>query len=460
MAAKPLSPSRRSFVKNMVSTAAATTFAAPAILRAADPVEKPAEVTTSSKEKLRLAFIGTGGIGGMHMDEFPKHGITVPCYCDVDSSRWGEAKKRWPEAKGYQDYREMIDKQGKDFDAVVVGTPDHHHYPATILAMQAGKATYTQKPLTHTVWEARQLALAAKKYRVATQMGNQGHGGEGWRLLYEWVRSGSIGTIKEVHSWTDRPIWPQGINRPEGEDPVPASLNWDVWIGPAPMRPFKKDVYHPFAWRGWWDFGAGALGDMAAHTMDGMFWALDAFDPVSVEPTAMTEMNGETFPKAGVMKWHFAAKGDRPAFDGYWYEGGLRPQRPAELEADRNLPKTGNLFIGTKATIMVAGDYGNSPRIIPETKSKEIGKPPKMLERSPGNYAEWVQAAKGEKPLDYCKSNFAYAGPMTECMILGNIAMRTGRKLEWDAANLKVTNVPEANQYVNKEYRQGWKYEV
>jgi len=461
MAGSGNSTSRRSFVKTMVGSAAAATFAAPAIIRAADPTDKPDTATsTSSKEKLRLAFIGTAGIGDAMIKTFAPLGIAVPCYCDVDSSHWGEAKKRWPDAKGYQDYREMIDKEGKNFDAAVVGIPDHHHYPATILCMKAGKATYTQKPLTHTVWEARQLGLAYKKYKVATQMGNQGHGGEGWRLVYEWVRSGALGTIKEVHSWTNRPIWPQGIDRPKGEDPVPSDLNWDCWVGPAPMRPFKKDTYHPFKWRGWWDFGAGALGDMAAHTMDGMFWALDAFDPVSAEPVAMADMNGETFPKSGVMKWHFAAKGDRPAFDGFWYEGGLKPQRPAELESTRKLPETGNLFIGTKATIMVSGDYGDSPRIIPETKMKEIGKPPKMLERSPGNYVEFVMAAKGEKPLDYCKANFSYAGPMVECMLLGNIAMRMGRKLEWDAANLKVTNVPEANKFVNKEYRDGWKFEI
>jgi predicted dehydrogenase len=452
------STSRRSFVKTLAGSAAAAAFAAPAILRGADPAEKPD--TATSKDKLRLAFIGTGGIGGMHIDEFSKLGIVVPCYCDVDSSHWTEAKKRWPDAKGYQDYREMIDKEGKNFDAAVIGIPDHHHFPATILAMKAGKATYTQKPLTHTVWESRQLALAFKKYKVATQMGNQGHGQEGWRIGVEYVKSGMLGTIKEVHTWTNRPIWPQGIERPKGEDPVPSTLNWDCWIGAAPMRPYKNDTYHPFKWRGWWDFGAGALGDMAAHTMDGMFWALDAFDPVSVEPVTMADMNGETFPKAGVMKWHFAARGDRPAFDGYWYEGGLKPQRPPELEPNRKLPETGNLFIGTKATMMVSGDYGNSPRIIPESKQKELGKPPKMLERSPGNYVEWVSAAKGEKPLDYCKSNFSYAGPMCECMILGNIAMRMGRKLEWDGPNLTVTNVPEANKFVNKEYRDGWKFEI
>ena len=444
------STSRRFFLKKAAFASAALAVG-PAILRSASPNSKPT-----------FAFVGTGGMGGGQMGEFGNMGVNCVCYCDADSGHWGDAAKRWPNAKGYQDYREMFDKHAKEFDAVTVGTPDHNHYPASILALMAKKHCYTQKPLTHTVWEARQLALAAKKYGVATQMGNQGHAGEGWRLVYEWIKSGALGDIKEVHSWTNRPIWPQGMATPAGEDPVPASLNWDAWIGPAPMRPFKKDVYHPFKWRGFWDFGAGALGDMACHTMDGLFWALDPGHPISVECTEASEPTGDVYPKKSIIKWEYAARNGRPAFASFWYDGGNKPPRPAELEADRNLPETGNLFIGTKATIMIQGDYGDSPRIIPEAKMKEIGKPPRMLERSPGHYREFYMAVAGEKPIDFPKSNFSYAGPMSESIILGNVALKAGvgKKLMWDGPNLQVTNMPEMNKYVNKEYRNGWDFHM
>ncbi|MBN2447506.1 MAG: Gfo/Idh/MocA family oxidoreductase [Phycisphaerae bacterium] len=408
--------------------------------------------------KLRIAFIGTGGIGGYHLEHASEFDIVCPCYCDVDTSRMGKAAEMHPNAKPYQDYRQMFDKEHKNIDAVMVGTPDHHHYPATMIAMQLGKHVYTQKPLTHTPWEARQLAEAMKKYQVATQMGNQGHASEGWRLIYEWINSGAIGDVVETHTFTDRPVWPQGVELPAEASPVPATLDWDVWLGPAKPRDYHDKTYHPFSWRGWWDFGAGALGDMACHTMDGVFWALDPGHPSSVEPVATTPMVGDSFPKASAIKWEFPRNGKRRAFTAYWYDGGLRPKFPKDLEIGRNMPATGNLFIGTKGTLMVQGDYGESPRIIPETRMKEIGKPPQMLERSPGHVNEWILAASGEKPIDFPKSNFAYAGPMTESILLGNIALRMARRLEWDGEKMEFTNIPEANQYVTKEYRDGWKF--
>jgi len=352
----------------------------------------------------------------------------------------------------------MFDKEHKNFDAVMIGTPDHHHYPATMIAMQLGKHVYTQKPLTHTPWEARQLAAAAKKYKVATQMGNQGHAMEGWRLVYEWIHSGALGDIIETHTWTDRPVWPQGMARPEGTDPVPANLNWDAWLGPAPERPYKDKAYHPFVWRGWWDFGAGAPGDMACHTMDVIFWALVRGHPKDVAPIAVTAVNKGAFPTASMGRWEFPARGKRPPFVAHGYDGDLRPTTPTALELNRKLPDTGNLFVGTKATLLVQGDYGETPRVIPETKMREIGKPPRLLERSPGHVQEWLMAAAGEQPIDFPKSNFAYAGPMSETLLLGNIALRVGRRLEWNGEKLEFTNVPEANQYVTKEYRSGWKF--
>ena len=414
--------------------------------------------TAPYRQELRVAYIGTGGIGGYHLEETHELGVACPCFCDVDTTKMEKAVEYFPNANRYQDYREMFDKEHHNIDAVMIGTPDHHHYPATIIAMQLGKHVYTQKPLTHTPWEARQLAEAAQKYNVVTQMGNQGHACEGWRLVYEWIHSGALGKITEVHTWTDRPIWPQGIDRPEESDPVPDHLDWDVWLGPAPVRPYKKDVYHRFNWRGWWDFGAGALGDMACHTMDGLFWALDPGHPTAIEPVAMTPVNDETFPKSSIIKWEFPARGRRRAFTAYWYDGGLRAACPAKVEFGRKLPSTGNLFMGTKASILVAGDYGNSPRIFPESKMEEIGKPPRLLERSPGHIKEWIMACKGEKPIDFCKSNFAYAGPFSEAVLLGNVALRVGRRIEWDGPNMTVTNVPEANQYISKEYREGWRF--
>jgi predicted dehydrogenase len=403
---------------------------------------------------LRVAFIGTGGMGGGHVEEMSKIGVSCPCYCDVDTNNQGKAKEKYPNATAYQDYRRMFDKEARNIDAVMVGTPDHHHFPATIIAMQLGINVYTQKPLTQTVWEARILQRAAKRYNVVTQMGNQGHAGEDWRRLYEIIHAGGIGDVKAVHTWTDRPIWPQGIDRPEGSDPVPPNLDWDVWLGPGPVRPFKSRAYHPFVWRGWWDYGAGALGDMACHTMDGMFWSLDPGWPTAVEPVVINNKTAETFPNSSIIKWEFPAKGDRLEFVQYWYDGGLKPDRPADLEEGRELPGTGNLFVGTKGTLIIAGDYGSGITTIPEPLINEIGDPPKLLERSPGHYIEWVLACKGEGKT---WSNFDYAAPMTETILLGNVAVHVGERIEWDGEKVEITNLPDANRYINKDYRDGWK---
>ena len=458
------STSRRSFLKSAalagIAAAASGGLAQTASGKRGGslPTLPARDVMAPKLDTLRIAYIGTGGIGNSHLKGTRELGVTCPCYCDIDTERMEMAAEFYPDAKPYQDYREMFDKEKDNFDAVMVGTPDHHHYPATILAMRLGKHVYTQKPLTHTAWEARQLKLAAEQYPVATQMGNQGHAGEGWRLIYEWVHSGALGDVTEAHSWTDRPIWPQALTRPEETDEVPPSVNWDAWLGPAPAAPYKKELCHPFAWRGWWDYGAGALGDMACHTMDGVFWALQPGYPTAVEPLAATPITPDCYPNSSMIKWEFPASHWRPGFTAYWYDGNLKPPYPPELEIGREWASTGNLFVGTKAKLFVSGSYGQSPRIIPETKMKEIGKPPQMLERSPGHMEEWIMAAKGEKPIDFPKSRFAYAAPMTETIALGNIALRVGRRLEWDGEKMEFTNCPEANQYVSKEYREGWKF--
>ncbi|MDQ1257953.1 MAG: hypothetical protein QG656_2561 [Candidatus Hydrogenedentes bacterium] len=447
------STERKTTRRRFLTTAGATGLAA-------FYVAKTSWAQQSPNAKLNVAFVGVGGIGGSHTEGAFGQGVACPCCAEVDSRRLENVTKRWPDAVCYSDYREMFDKQQKDIDAVMVGTPDHHHFPATIIAMQLGKHVYTQKPLTHTIWEARELLKASQKYKVATQMGNQGHANEGNRIIYEYIRSGWLGEIKTVHAWTNRPIWPQGIERPEGEDPVPPEMNWDVWLGPAPVRPYKQDVYHPSSWRGWWDFGGGAVGDMACHTIDGMVWGMDAVAPAACEPVALMPVNDETFPSAASVRWDFPANDWRGAFEMYWHEGGLKPAVPPELRMGKNLPETGNLIIGSKATLLVVGDYGDSPRIIPEDKRKELGKPPQLLERSPGHMEEWFMACRGEKPIDFPKSGFSYSVPLTETALLGNLAMRTQHRLEWNSEKLEVTNLPEANKFVNKEYREGWRFQA
>ncbi|MEX2671104.1 MAG: Gfo/Idh/MocA family oxidoreductase [Phycisphaeraceae bacterium] len=412
----------------------------------------------SANEKINFAFVATGGRAGAHVGAMSQMGHNSPCFAEVLESNQSNAAEAWPSAQRYSDYRRMFDKHHNEFDAVFVATPDHTHFHAAASALELGKHVYCEKPLTWSVWEARRLTELAQKNKVQTQMGNQGHADEGWRVLIELVRAGAIGNLKEAHTWTNRPVWPQGMHRPKQIDPVPAGLDWNTWIGPAPLRHYTKDTY-PFAWRGWRDFGAGALGDMACHTMDGLFWAFDPGHPISVEPLMTEGLTGDAFPTGSTVKWEFAAKGDRPAFTSYWYDGKKAdgsanlPPRPDELDEDLRMPQSGNLFIGDKGTILVSGDYGGGPRLIPEAKRREFGRPPQLLERSPGHHQEFVNAIKGgPKP----GSNFDYAGPMTETILLGNVALLSGRKLEWDGPNMKVTNFDQANQFIRRQPRQGW----
>ncbi|MBD3174270.1 MAG: gfo/Idh/MocA family oxidoreductase [Armatimonadia bacterium] len=439
---------RREFLKSM----AAATAAAPLFLSAR------AKAQPGPNERLNVAFIGVGGIGGSHRGAMHNMGENGVVLCDADLDRANSGKEQFPNARVYQDYRKMFDAEANNIDAVMVGTPDHHHYPATIIAMQLGKHVYTQKPLTRTVWEARQLAAAAAAHpELQTQMGNQGHAGNHWRVIYEIVNHGLLGDIKEIHTWTNRPVWPQGMDRPQGEDPVPANLDWESWIGPAPMRPFKDGAYHPFVWRGWWDFGAGALGDMACHTMDGTFWSLDPGHPTSVEPLEVNGATAEAFPNSSITRWNFPAKDGRPAFLQYWYDGGLFPEKPEDLPEAEELPNTGNLYIGTEATMVIPGDYGENPSIFADGEPVEIDELPELLPRSPGHFEEWVAACKGQEGIGP-QSNFGYAGPMTETILLGCIAQRVNQPLEWDGDTMRFTNVPEANDYIGGEFRDGWAF--
>lgn len=405
-------------------------------------------------EKLNIAAVGSGGMGASNINACSDSGENIVALCDVDDDRAKDTFNRYPKARKWKDFRKMLDEQ-KDIDAVIVATPDHTHAVAAMAAMRRGKHVYVQKPLTRTVYEARMLTEAARKYKVATQMGNQGHSGDGVRLICEWIWDGAIGPVREVHAWTNRPIWPQGIDRPSDTPPVPPTLDWDLWVGPSPMRPYHS-CYLPFAWRGWLDFGCGALGDMACHLLDPVFSALKLKYPISVEACA-TNVNKETFPIASIVRYQFPARGDMPPVKLNWFDGGMKPPRPEELEPGRKM--TSVIFIGDKGKLM-CGEYGDNPRIIPESKMKEYKRPPETLPRIEGGHHEknWIRACKGGEPA--C-SNFDYSGPFTEAVVMGNLAIRRlGEKLLWDGANMKVTNDDEANKFVKQPCREGWSLEL
>ena len=436
--------SRRFFMMGAAAVAAGyATKAAGAVRRSVSP-----------NEKLNIAGIGVGGKGGNDIDTVSSENIVA--LCDVDHAYAARTFARYPNARVYRDYRVMLEKE-KDIDAVVIATPDHLHAVVAMAAIRMGKHVYCEKPLTHTIYEARMLAQAAREAGVATQMGNHGQASVESRILGELIRDGAIGNVREVHGWSNRypRISPRGMARPAGESPVPDTLDWDLWLGPAPHRPYVEGAYLPFVWRGWWDFGSGVLGDIGCHNFAAIFKALNLGAPASVEATSThvqcpPEIRDESAPVASVVNFDFAAEGKRPAFTLTWHDGGFMPRRPDELEPDRKLGGgDGMLYIGDKGTIL-------NHRLIPETKMAEYGRPPEIFPRSPGHHQEWIDACKGGEPAG---SNFDVAGPLTEAVLLGNIAIRTGKKLVWDSPSMAVTNVPEANQYVNPPYREGWSLE-
>jgi len=407
-------------------------------------------------EKLAIAGVGVGGMGGANLRQLETE--TIVALCDVDHAYAAPTFKRYPQAKLYKDYREMLDKE-KGIDAVLVATPDHTHALISMASMKAGKHVYCQKPLTHDVYESRRLAQAAKEAKVATQMGIQGHSMEGARLIREWVEAGLIGEVREVDAWCSLSYYPWGhagwsskySERPKDAPPVPPTLDWDLWIGPAPMRPYHP-AYHPAVWRCWWDFGCGMMGDRGAHTLDPVVWALKLTAPTSIEATSCGN-TPEVHPLSAVVTFRFPARGALPPVKLTWYEG-TRCPRPEELEQGRQMPDEGGaILIGSKGKIM-CGVYGDGPRLIPESRMKETKLPEKTLPRASGSHEQdWVRACKSGQPAG---ADFAYSGPLTETCLLGNVAKRLDARIEWDAANLKVTNLPEANRYVRTEYRKGW----
>ncbi len=412
--------------------------------------------TTPPSEKLNIAAIGAGGRASSDIQAVSHENIVA--LCDVDWRHAGGTFKRFPKAKKYKDYRKMLDEEDKNIDAVVVATPDHIHAIASMAAIKRDKHVYCEKPLTHSVYEARKVAEAAREHKVATQMGNQGQASEATRRISEFIWDGAIGKVDEVHVWTDRPMrgllntyWPQGVDRPAETPTPPDTLDWDLWLGPAPASPYNP-AYAPFKWRGWWDFGTGALGDIGCHSMDPIFRALKLGAPSSVEATS-TLVNNETYPVASMVRYEFPARGDLPPVKLTWYDGGMRPRRPDELEDGRSIGDNGTLYVGDRGKML-----GNT--IIPESKRREYKPPEPSIPRSPGHHQEWIDACKGGKPAG---SNFNWAGPLAEAVLLGNVALRRAlkekvirMKLHWDPNAFKITNLPEANDFLRCEYRKGW----
>jgi predicted dehydrogenase len=452
------SQSRRKFFIQ-ISTATAGAALMPRVARA--------QSNKSPNGKMNVAVIGAGGKGSSDTDDVAKLGENIIALCDVDKNTLAKRGQVYPSAKQYQDYRKMLDEMGKEIDAVIVSTPDHHHAVAAALAMRMGKHAYVQKPLTHSVYEARLLRDLAKKHKVATQMGNQGSSLPGLRRAVEVIQGGAIGPVREVHVWSNRPIWPQGLGRPEGEDPVPDHLDWDLFLGPAQKRPFKADVYHPFKWRGWQDFGTGALGDMACHTANMPFRALKLGYPTEIEAES-TGMNKETYPKSSKIRFEFPAREGMPALRFWWYDGGWKPsdgiaervldhiatQKDREGKPrERKLPGSGCLLIGDKGHLFSPDDYGAQFHLLPQKDFEGFEGPAESIPRSPGHYKEWVEACRGGAPA---YSNFDIAAYLTEIILLGCVALRTGKKLEWDGPKMKAKNAPESAQYVKRDYRKGW----
>jgi predicted dehydrogenase len=496
--------SRRQFVSSLATAGAGLTVVPRHVL---------GRGFTPPSDLLNIAGVGVGGMGRSNMLNLASQNIVA--MCDVDwgyadkgfagldadverqQRRLEQAKNEderrerqalidgsrrmkdtlLPKMKKYRDYREMLDKQ-KDIDAVVVATPDHAHAIIALAAMDLGKHVYVQKPLAWSVQECRELAKRAKEKKVATQMGNQGHSADDARKAIEYVWAGAIGDVREVHVWTNRPLthWPQGIPRPEplktgdpdpkwdmkgvmtrlgaslaGSYPIPEGLAWDIFLGPSPYVEYHP-IYHPFNWRGWVDWGTGALGDMGAHLMDHPFWALDLGFPTSVE-TVSTPFNKASYPMATTTYYDFPARGSMPPVRLTWYDGGLLPARPEELTEGQLNRDGGVLFVGSKGKLL-HDTYGYNPRLLPQSLHDSYGTPPKKLPRiGMSHELNWVEAAKGKAQAS---SPFEYAARLTEVMLLGIVALRAGTKLSYDGAGMRVTNSPAGNDLLRREYRQGW----
>ncbi|HZH66633.1 MAG TPA: Gfo/Idh/MocA family oxidoreductase [Flavisolibacter sp.] len=464
--------SRRAFIKNS-SLAAAGFFIVPRHVLGRGFI--------APSDKLNIAGIGIGGKGESDIEEFAKSPyVTIVALCDVDDRQAVKTRQRFPKAAYYKDFREMLDKERKNIDAVSVSTPDHTHAAATLMAMRMGKHVYVQKPLTHDIYEARILTEAAKKYKVVTQMGNQGSSGDGVRKMQEWYAAGLIGDATDIYCWTNRPIWPQGFGKPVTKNEVPKELDWKLWLGPNEWEEYHKE-FVPFNWRGYHSFGTGALGDMGCHIIDPAFKTVGLGYPSEVECSVVNlyekmwdaSYHPDSFPAASTLKLKFPGKGGKPDVKLRWMDGGIMPERPEELGPDEPMGDWGGgvIITGTKGKIMCS-TYGSNPTLLPLSRMKEVAVKQTLARVPEGHYIQWVNACiagYGKKELS---SSFDYAGPLTETILMGNLALQawnikgekgafTGRKkLMWDAKTMKFTNYDEANQFVKRTYKNGYSLEL
>ncbi len=465
--------SRRTFVGAAATTASAFTIVPSKVLGKEAP-----------SNKLNIAGIGVGHQGASDLRNCASENIIA--LADVDLNRAASTINSNPDAKVYRDFRVMLDEMGDEIDAVVVGTPDHTHYVAAMAAIERGKHVFCEKPLAHSVYEVRKLTEAARKMGVATQMGNQGHSSEHIRLCCEWIADGAIGEVREVSAWSNRPqggySFPSNLPRPEKGQPVPEQMDWDLWLGPVQERPYHR-IYAPDFWRGWVDFGTGALGDMGCHILDPPFWALNLGSPTSVEANVsyapamacwqplldgskrwkeeigvnIDAMRKETYPSAAVIRYEFPERGGMPPLKLTWYDGGLLPPRPNGYPTNKGFGGNGALIIGDKGMIMHGSHGAGGLKIVPDEKFIEYKKdlPEKTIKRVSGHHSDWIEACKGGDPSS---ANFDYGGPLTEMVLLGIIAVRVpDERLEWDGEKMEFAKNEEANKLVKPTYREGWK---
>jgi predicted dehydrogenase len=471
--------SRRNFIKNS-ALAASTFMIVPRFVLGGKGYTAPSD-------QLVIAGIGAGGKGESDISQFHKSGkARIGFLCDVDDRRAANSVKAFPDAVYYKDWRRLFEKEAKNIDAVSVSTPDHNHAIITLAAMQLGKHVYVQKPLTHDIYEARLLTDAAKKYKVVTQMGDQGSSGDGVRQLQEWFDAGKIGNVHTVYCWTNRPVWPQGIPWPSTTAQVPKELDWDLWLGTAPYKDYV-DKLVPFNWRGWWDYGTGALGDMGCHLMQAPFRILELQYAKDVQASVGTvyvdEFKRGYFPESCPPSSHVTltfpktkkTKGDITL---HWMDGGIQPERPEELGANELFGDGGNgiLFVGTKGKMM-GGTYGADPKLLPTSRNNEVNVKqtiPRVPGGANGHYAQWVEACLAGYGKQEVSSPFEKAGPLTEALLMANLAIRahdirvpkvdgkgfnypgSSLKLMWDNQNMRITNFEDVNQFVKRTYREGW----
>ena len=491
---------RRDFLKTGSLAAGAAALGVPAFVRG-----------QNLNSKLNIACIGVSGKGRTDTDACAGENIVALCDVDTGSDTYAAQTKKYPNAKTFKDFRQMFDQMGSGIDAVTVSTPDHMHAIIASAAMKRNKAVFCQKPLTQTIYEARYLRNMAHDRKLVTQMGNQGSAADGLRRAVETIQDGLIGQVHEVHVWTNRPVWPQGMERPVGEDPVPATLDWDIWLGPAPVRPYKgprkpedkQGIYTPFNWRGWQDFGTGALGDMACHTVNMPFRALDLDYPTEIEATPLGPMNKESYPVGSKIRFafpkrtahvplehphlfHHSRKVEHDAVTLWWYDGGqpdetlrgghdLSNKPPVEVTADilamqGKLPDSGCLLIGDGGQVFSPDDYGTNFFIKLKGEEKFVNylKHPAMAhypERIPRNHhpgntivahaGEWIAAIKENKP-EMCYSRFDITARLAEIMLLGCVSLRAGQKIEWDGPKMVAKNCPQAAQFIRRQDRSGW----